>query len=163
MPPGAAAPPLGAPGGTGQHDFQQVPANIQSQIDDHRATNQAETVVNNRPGGINITDLRKDENLRADVNTFMETVIRTGIPALAAAPTAQMSGADPQLGNAQGQGLQPGQMLGDGIRVTPGASQPSSVLGAIPSQQYIPPVTPTTQVSAQQLLIQPSSLQQQPS
>ena len=60
MPSGAAAPPLGAPGGTGQHDFQQVPANIQSQIDDHRATNQAETVVNNRPGGINITDLRKD-------------------------------------------------------------------------------------------------------
>ena len=173
MPPGKAAPQLAAPGGTGQLDFQQVPANIQSQIDDHRATNQAETVVNNRPGGINITDLRKDENLRADVNTFMETVIRTGIPALAAAPTATLSGAVPQFGNAQGQGLQSGQMLGDGIRVTPGTSQPSSVPGAIPGQQYIPPAMPTTQVSAphsysQQLLVQPSplpqqSLQQQPS
>ena len=65
---GPAVVPL-PPGGTvvsvgdGQQGVQQVPANIQS----HRASNQVENVVNDRPSGINITDLRRDDNLRQGV------------------------------------------------------------------------------------------------
>ena len=108
---GPAVVPL-PPGGTvvsvgdGQQGVQQVPANIQSQIDSHRASNQVENVVNDRPSGINITDLRRDDNLRQGVESYMDSVIRSRIPSLSSAQTAQVHGV----------------MAGDGIRVTPVSS-----------------------------------------
>ena len=94
--------PLAAVGGNGQQGPHQVSEIIQGQIDSHRANNQVENIVSDRPGGINITDLRGNNNLRQGVEDFMETVIRRRIPSLSSAQTAQL--------------------VGDGIRVTPGSA-----------------------------------------
>ena len=98
---------------------QQVSETVQREIDSHRASNQVENNSLHRPGDFNITDLRRDVDLRVNVDNFMENQIRQRIPSLSAAATATVSGADLPHGP------------GDGIRVTPstgGGMRMSSVI-----------------------------------
>ena len=63
--------------------------NVQNKINSHRAANQVENLIINRPSGIaDITDLRRFPELRSGVETIVNQ-IRTNIPALSAARSAQ--------------------------------------------------------------------------
>ena len=75
-------------GGAGIQAHQQIAEMVQAQIDAHRASNQVENDAINRPSGIKINDLRRNENLRSNVENYMDTVIRRHIPALAPPPSA---------------------------------------------------------------------------
>ena len=77
-----------------QPGIQQVSEEIQSKIDNHRAANQAENLVSNRPNGEeNINHLRADPILVDDVEGYLGGA-RRRIPSLSAAPSAQASDTD---------------------------------------------------------------------
>ena len=62
---------------------------VQNKIDAHRAENQMERHVIDRPtGNIDITSLRDNPQLRAEVEAVMESVVRHRIPSLAAHQSA---------------------------------------------------------------------------
>ena len=118
---------------------QQLPDDVQHQINEHRAANQAENERSNRPdGAFNITNLRRDENLASGVNNYMQTVIQPRIPSLTSAPNAQTDEVDQHVGTQdrhaprQANGAynynydQLHQVTGDGIRVTGIAGQPNN-------------------------------------
>ena len=66
-----------------------MPEGMQSNIDYHRAANQVTTLATSGPSGMaNITDLRNNPQLRSSVETIVDQ-IRTNIPALSAARSAQ--------------------------------------------------------------------------
>ena len=81
----------GAVGGTDLLVHHQIPASIQTGIDIHRASNQIENETSNRPMGMTIGDLRRNEILRTSVENYVDTVIRKNIPSLGPHPTAPIS------------------------------------------------------------------------
>ena len=159
--------------------FQQIPESIQSNIDIHRAVNQAESEKTNEPYGINITHLRKDPELRVDAENFMEGVIRPRIPSLSAAQTAPVP--DNQFSNQNGSTDRPGlgvysynaaqlqQVAGDGIRISENnlTNQQQFSNQRIPVSQGQQPVivplhtsVPTTQAQAPGHVIGPQGQHQ---
>ena len=63
--------------------------NIQEKIDNHRSENQIERNVGNKPvGDLDITGLRGNPLLRAEVEAVLESVVRDRIPSLAAHQSA---------------------------------------------------------------------------
>ena len=124
----------GAAGGTSPGQSGQphnMPENIQAGIDQHRAVNQNERLVTDKPvGSINITDLRGDPFLRGGVENIMEGFVRQRIPSLTAAPSVQTSSLGPtgqpvpMTGGAYSyDSAQLHQVRGDGTRVTDGSGQ----------------------------------------
>ena len=170
---GLAAPQYGPDDGAagGQQAFRAVPENIQNQIDSHRASNQVENVVNNRPDGMNIQDLRRDPDLRNGVENYLDNVIRQRIPSLSSAPTAQMNGGQPSHDQAPHYA---GQTVGDGIRITGVDYQPAPPVISAPAVpmpaghggvQGAPHATPTGQAGQKSQQTYPTlqpPFQQQP-
>ena len=77
--------PAQPPGG------HNVPSNIQSEIENHRARNQVERLVTDRPNAdIDITDLRKDPVLSAGVENVMERFVRQRVPHCQLHPLQQL-------------------------------------------------------------------------
>lgn len=63
--------------------------NVQARIDAHRAENQIEREIIDRPSGsLHITSLRENPELRAEVEALMELVVKKKIPSLAAHQSA---------------------------------------------------------------------------
>ena len=63
--------------------------NVQTRIDAHRAENQIEReIIDRPPGNLNITSLRENPELRAEVEALMELVVKKKIPSLAAHQSA---------------------------------------------------------------------------
>ena len=100
-----------------------IPENIQSEIVKHRAVNQNERAVTDRPASdLVITDLRRDPTLQLGVENVMQDVIRNRIPSLSAAPSAQAVPSNPIF-------TENVFTAGDGIRVA-GVSAVNGDLGA---------------------------------
>ena len=79
---------MGAAGGESPaHHGHVISENVQNNIEEHRAANQNERLVPDRPmGDVNITDLRNDPLLKNGVEQLIEDV-RQRIPSLSAAPS----------------------------------------------------------------------------
>ena len=118
-----------SPGQSGQP--QGMPENIQTGIDKHRAMNQNENLMTDRPvGDLNIADLRGDPILRGGVENIVERFVRQRIPSLSAATSAQTSSYEPsgqhvpRAGGAYSYDInQLEQIRGNDIRVTDGSGQ----------------------------------------
>ena len=115
-----------------------IPEHIQSEIEKHRAVNQNERAVTDRPASdLVITDLRRDPTLQLVVENVMQDVIRNRIPSLSAAPSAQAVPSNPIF-------TENVFTAGDGIRVA-GVSAVNGDLGArskINGRQ--PPIQPNS-------------------
>ena len=87
--PGMVNMPMGAVGGASPaYQVHGVPENVQYRIDSHRAENQSERIVSDRPqGDVDITHLRNNPQLRSGVENLVEGFIRQRIPSLSAART----------------------------------------------------------------------------
>ena len=124
----------GSPANNGHH----ISENIQNNIESHRAANQNDRLVTNRPtGDVDITDLRTNPDLRVRVENLVEGFIRPNIPSLSAAPSSYQSSGD---------GI---RVTGDVIRGT-GDDTGQAGLGAIPKTFTLQSGTAATNASTNQ-------------
>ena len=105
--------------GLPQPTFRNVSENIQNQIDAHRANNQAQNMMSDRPyGGLNITHLRAQPDLQVEAEENVDR-FRQRIPSLISAQSAPAPGiGNPSQGVYSYNSAQLHRVTGDGIRVS---------------------------------------------
>ena len=158
----------------------QVSENVQSRIDRHRAANQVDNLMTDRPHGVvNINNLRSDHSLCGEVDGAMAEL---NIPSLSATqqasaqPNPAPANADQRPGAYNYNANQLGRVVGDGVRVTAGAGcqqpvqhQQDQAQDSHPNQPIQPPGQPKPtdkqqpgQQQNQNISGQPTSTAQQP-